>query len=185
MRVAVISLLVLSAIPLAGCEYVRLLRPQVIQQINPRTARLVNYLPEVDHPNQATIGRLFAHGGLSRAKAGADGVMRARLRVRHHAVVWEPAVIVLSRPGTAELEVANEDEGAHVAYFPHQGADQVLVLPPRSAGRVRIHLDSPGMYTFADVVSNDAGEGMLGIILVEGEVPAEAHLARPAQRRPR
>jgi PQQ system protein len=185
MRAHAIPLLTALLLPLQGCEYARLLRPSVIRQINPRTARLVNYLPEVDHPNEALIGRLFAHGGLSHAKVGADGVMRARLRLRQHGLVWEPAVIVLSRPGEVELEVAHEDEGAHVAYFPHEGSDQVLVLGPRTAGRVRVRLDSPGMYTFADVVSNNAGQGVFGLIVVEGEVPADAKLDRPAQRRPR
>ncbi|HEX8695693.1 MAG TPA: MSMEG_3727 family PQQ-associated protein [Longimicrobium sp.] len=167
-----------------GCEYLRLLRPSVVRQINPRTARLVNYLPKVDHPNEALLGRLFAHGGLSRAEVGADGVMRSRLRVRMHAMLWEPAVIVLPRPGTLEVEVANEDEGAHIAYFPDDAADQVLVLPAGKAGRVRVNLDAPGMYTFADPISNNSGQGMLGIIIVEGDVPPEARIARPPQRRP-
>jgi PQQ system protein len=185
MRIASIPLLLLVGIASSGCEYLRLLSPATLRQINPRTARLVNYLPEVDHPNEAMIGRLFAHGGLSRARVAADGVMHDRVRVRHHAMLWEPSIIVLSRPGTVELIVANEDEGTHVAYFPSEAADQVLVLPAHRAGRVRITLDAPGMYTFADAVSNSAGQGMLGIILVEGDVPAHARLARPAQRRPR
>jgi PQQ system protein len=178
------ALIATLGLALSSCEYVRLLRPAVIRQVNPRTAELINYLPEVDHPNKALVGRLFAHGGLSRAVAGRDGVMRDRIRVRHHGLVWEPAIIVMSAPGTLELEVANEDEGAHIAYFPDQGADQVLVLPARTAGRVRVHLDAVGMYTFADVVSNEAGRGLLGIIVVEGEVPEHARIDRRAQRRP-
>lgn len=172
------------ALLLTGCEYLGLLRPGVLRQINPRTARLVGYLPRVDHPNEAVLGRLFAQGGLSRAEMGADGVMRDRVRVRLHAMLWEPAVVVLPRPGTVEIEVANEDEGVHIAYFPDDAADQVLVLPPGTAGRVRVTLDAPGMYTFADPTSNNAGQGMLGIILVEGDVPPEARIARPPQPRP-
>jgi PQQ system protein len=184
MRVSRVPLAVALALMLAGCEYVRLLRPSVLKQINPRTARLVNYLPRVDHVNEAIVGRLFAQGGLSRAEVGADGVMRDRIRVRKHAMIWEPAIIVLPRPGTVEIEVANEDAGAHIAYFPHDADDQVLVLPARTAGRVRLTLDAPGMYTFADAVSNNSGQGMLGIILVEGDVPASARLERPPQPRP-
>ena len=101
-----------GALALSACEYVRLLRPAVIRQVNPRTAALIDYLPEVDKPNQGIIGRLFAHGGLSHARVGPDGIMRDRVRVRLRGGVWEPAIIVLPRPGTLELEVANEDENA-------------------------------------------------------------------------
>lgn len=171
---------------LSGCEYLRMLRPAVLKQLTPGTVRLVNYLPNVDQPNEAVLGRLFAQGGLSHARVHPDGVMRDRMRVRLQSVVWEPSILVMARPGTLELEVANEDELAHVAYFPDgDGTEEVLVLPPRTAGRVRITLDGPGMYTFADGVSNAAGQGMIGIILVEGDVPAHARLQRSPQPRPR
>src|SRR5919199_1248744 len=61
---------------LCGCEYAGLLRPSVLKQLNPDVARLLDELPEVDAPNKAIIARLFAHGGLSHAEVGADGVMR-------------------------------------------------------------------------------------------------------------
>ena len=47
-----------------------------------------------------------------------------------------------------------------------------------------IELDEPGYYTFQDAVANFAGRGMLGAILVAGEVPPSAKMDRPPQRRP-
>ena len=67
------------ALTLTGCDYVRLLRPSVLKQLNPRVVRMVNYLPKVDDPNEAIVARLFAHGGLSRASLGSDGVFRDRI----------------------------------------------------------------------------------------------------------
>jgi PQQ system protein len=144
----------------------------------------VNYLPRVDRPNEVMVGRLFAQGGLSHVRPGTDGVMRDRVRVRHRSLVWEPSVLVMPHPGTLEVEVANEDEVVHIGYFPDGAADRVLVLPARTAGRVRVTLDAPGIYTFADGVADNSGRGMLGIIIVEGESPAEARLDRPRQPRP-
>src|ERR671926_425699 len=60
-------LLVTAVLPLAGCEYVKLLRPSVLKQLNPDVVRLVNELPNVDDPNEAIVARLFAHGGLQHA----------------------------------------------------------------------------------------------------------------------
>lgn len=40
------------------------------------------------------------------------------------------------------------------------------------------------MYFFECPVANHAGRGMVGLILVEGEVPPEARLDRPWQPRP-
>ena len=71
----------LAAAALSSCEYARLLRPSVLKQLNPRVVRLVNELPRVDDPNEEVVARLFAHGGLDRARVGSDGVMRATVRV--------------------------------------------------------------------------------------------------------
>jgi len=73
----VLPLALLAA--LSSCEYVKLLRPSVISQLNPDVVRLVNELPAVDHPNERVVARLFAHGGLSHAKRGRDGVYRDRI----------------------------------------------------------------------------------------------------------
>ncbi|HYD51818.1 MAG TPA: hypothetical protein VEA99_04290 [Gemmatimonadaceae bacterium] len=40
---------------LGGCDYVRLLRPSVLKQLNPPMVRLVNELPRVDNVNEGLI----------------------------------------------------------------------------------------------------------------------------------
>ena len=75
---------------LAGCNYARLLRPSVLKQLNPDVVRLLNELPNVDEPNKAVIARLFAHGGLSHAERGSDGVMRDTIRVPENQFIWQP-----------------------------------------------------------------------------------------------
>ena len=177
----------LCAVPLAigGCDYVRLLRPSALKQLNPRVVRMVNYLPKVDDPNEAIVARLFAHGGLSHARAGSDGVFRDRVRVPKDEYIWYPAIIVMRRAGELELEFQNEDRGFHIAFLPSVGERQVLELPSGTAGRARIKLDQPGLYWFGCPVSNHAGRGMLGLVIVEGEVPTEAKLDRPAGPRPK
>jgi PQQ system protein len=169
---------------LTGCDYVRLLRPSVLKQLNPRVVRMVNYLPKVDDPNEAIVARLFAHGGLSHAKLGPDGVFRDRIYVPTNEYVWQPAIVVMPRAGQLELEFHNNDESVHIAFLPNSGERETLVLPVKSGGRARIRLDQPGLYWFGCPVANHAGRGMLGLVLVEGEVPAEAKLDRPRQRRP-
>lgn len=47
----------------------------------PDVVRLVNTLPEMDQPNELILARLIGHGGLVHAKAGPDGVFRARVPV--------------------------------------------------------------------------------------------------------
>lgn len=172
-------LLFAALVPLPGCEYLRLLRPTVLEQVDPDVARLVNYLPAVDDPNEAIVGRLFAHGGLSHAEVGEDGVMRDRIRVPRHELIWKPAIVVMPRSGELEITFANEDDGLHMVYAPSNGDRRLLHLPARKAGRVRIRLDEPGLYWFGCPVANHAGRGMLGLVIVEGRVPPEARLARP------
>lgn len=183
LRSAPLVVLALS-LALAGCEYLRLLRPTVIEQLDPDVARLVNYLPDVDDPNEAILARLFAHGGLSHAESGGDGIMRDVIRIPEDEFIWKPAVIVMERPGELELEFQNEDRHQHAAYLPHVADRQHLNLPQHSAGRARMRLDHPGLYWFGCPVGNHAGRGMLGVIVVEGEVPPEARLDRPKQPRP-
>jgi PQQ system protein len=172
------------AASLASCDYLRLLRPSVLKQLRPPLVRLVNYLPNVDEPNKALLARLFATGGLSEARAGADGVMRSSVRIRRDQLVYEPSIVVMPHAGELELAVRNEDEAVHVLYLPSNGQRQVLILPQHKGGTARLRLDEPGLYTIACPVSNHAGRGELGVIIVEGEVPAAARLDRPAQRRP-
>ena len=77
---AVAALAAAACLALTACDYVRLLRPKVLHQLNPRVVRLVNFLPEVDEPNEAILARLPGHGGLSYAREGRDGVMRVTVR---------------------------------------------------------------------------------------------------------
>ncbi len=179
-----VALLAPLMLTLTGCDYVRLLRPSVLKQLNPRVVRMVNYLPKVDDPNEAIVARLFAHGGLSHAKQGPDGVYRDRIYIPTNEYVWQPAIIVMRRAGELELEFHNNDESVHIAFLPSSGERETLVLPIKSGGRARIRLDQPGLYWFGCPVANHAGRGMLGLVIVEGEIPAEAKLDRPRQRRP-
>lgn len=184
-RIPGIVLLFAIAVSTAGCEYARMLRPSVLKQLNPRVVRLVNYLPNVDDPNEAMVGRLFAHGGLSHAELGKDGVFRDVVRVPEGEYMWYPSVIVMERGGELELDFYNEDPYApHAATLPNAHEKHMLVLPINSRGRARIRLDQPGYYFFGCPVGNHAGRGMLGLVIVEGDVPAAARLDRPAQKRP-
>lgn len=179
------ALALLAPLLLGSCEYVKLLRPSVLSQLNPRVVRLVNYLPKVDDQNEAMIGRLFAHGGLSHAEEGRDGVFRQTVRVPPGEYIWYPAVIVMPRGGELELDFYNQDPYSyHAVNLPNVGDRHEMVLPIHTRGRARVRLDQPGMYFFGCPVANHAPRGMLGLIIVEGEVPAEAKLDRPRQPRP-
>ena len=177
-------LLVFVLLGLGGCEYVRMLRPSVLKQLHPRVVRLVNYLPEVDDPNDAILSKLFALGGLAHAEVGEDGIMRATVRAPEGEFIWEPAIVVMPRGGELELDFANEDFVVHAAYLPSEIGHQVLYVPTHERGRARLTLDAPGYYFFGCPVSNHAGRGMLGLIIVEGNVPSEARLDRPRQAQP-
>ena len=168
----------------AGCEHLKLLRPSVLKQLDTDVAALVNELPDVDHPNEAIVARLFVHGGLTRAQLGKDGIMRDHITVPLNEFIWKPAVIVMERGGTLELDVTNQDQAHHMAFVPSDGERQVLDLPPKTRGRVTMHLDQPGLYWFGCPVANHAGRGMLGLVIVKGTTPPEARLDRPAQKQP-
>ena len=179
-----VLLLVPGFVPLSGCDYLRLLRPSVLKQLNPDVVRLVNTLPAVDDPNGAVVARLFAHGGLSNAEQGRDGVFRDVVTIPKNQFIWRPAIIRIPRGGELELEVQNTDQNLHAIFAPSNPERQAMMLPMHTAGRVRIRLDAPGLYWFGCPISNHAGRGMLGLIMVGGEVPDEAKLDRPRQRRP-
>ena len=170
---------------LAGCEYGRLLRPKVLKQLDPDLARLVNELPEVDRQNKEIIGRLFAHGGLGKAHRDRDGVWRADIRVPEGQFLWKPSIIVMREGGELELDFKNDDGYSHhAALLPSNGGQVTVTFAPGERGRARIRLDGPGLYWFGCPVANHAGRGMLGLVLVGGEVPDEAKLDRPKQDRP-
>lgn len=169
---------------LLGCGYVRLLRPSVLRQLNPRVVRLVDELPELDESNEAILARLPGHGGLAHARVAADGLMRATIRIPDDQLIWEPAVVVAPRGGVLELRFSNEDHRAHAVMLERSGGEYVLELPMHAAGEVRVRLDQPGLYKFTCPVANHGTRGMLGFILVRGDVPADARIDRPMQRRP-
>lgn len=183
-RAPLAGALFLSAAAVAGCDYVRLLRPSVLRQLNPRVVRLVNELPATDQVNEAMIGRLFAHGGAADARVGGDGVMRIAVNVPRDKYLWEPAVIIMPKGGELEIAFTNPDRVLHAAFLPSNGGRQMLYIPEGRGGTARLRLDQPGYYFFGCPIMNHAGRGMLGLILVKGDTPAEAKLDRPPQRRP-
>jgi PQQ system protein len=163
-----------------ACDYIKLFRPSVLKQLNPDVVRLLNELPNVDRPNEDIVGRLFAHGGLSEAEETADGV-----RIPEGQLIWQPAIIVMPHAGELEVEFFNDDGMAlHAAVMPSNGDKQYLLLPIHTKGRAKIRLDGPGYYWFGCPVANHVGRGMLGLILVRGDVPETAKLDRPSQPRP-
>ena len=185
-RTARCALVLAAPTVLASCDYVRLLRPSVLKQLNPPVVRLVNELPRVDNVNEALIGGLFARGGLGHAKLGDDGVMRASVRIPAGEYLWQPAIIVMPRGGELELDIYNEDPYSyHAAVLPSSGERHAMVLPVNSRGKARIRLDQPGYYWFGCPVANHAPRGMLGFIFVYGDTPPQARLDRPPQPRPR
>ena len=166
-------------------DYVRLLRPSVLKQLNPELVKLVNELPGLDKQNEELIGRLFAHGGLTHAKEGGDGVMRAAVRAPNGEYIWRPAIIVMPHFGRLDVELFNDDPYIHhAAILPSNGDKQFVNLPMRSRAKATLTLDGPGYYWFGCPVGNHVGRGMLGLILVKGEVPDDARLDRPEQPRP-
>jgi len=180
--------LTLTASSAAQCsvmDYLRMLNPRVLKQLDTDTVRLVNELPNIDHQNEMIVGRLFAHGGLGKADQGKDGIWRTRIKVVKGEFLWNPSVIVMKQGGVLELEFSNPDTFAHhAAFLPSNGSRVILNLPTLEKGRARIELDGPGLYWFGCPISNHAGRGMLGLVLVGGEVPDEAKLDRPQQKRP-
>ena len=176
--------LAVAALAVEGCGYVKLLRPKALKQLSPEMVALVNELPEFDDPNKAIVGRLFVHGGLSHAKLGDDGVFRDAIAVPENEYIWRPAIIVMKKPGVLELDVSNEDNVHHIALLPSETERQVLDLPVHSRGRARVEFAQPGLYFFGCPISNHAGRGMLGLVIVKGDVPPAARLDRPKQRRP-
>jgi PQQ system protein len=173
-----------AAFALNSCSYAGLLRPDVLGQLDPEMVELLNELPRLDEPNEALVGRLFATGGMVRAKSGDDGIMRARIRVPKDELLWYPAVITMERGGTLELDVTNEDQRNHAVNIQSSVSRQLLRLPVGTRGKVRVQLDTPGMYWFGCPVENHGTRGMLGFVFVKGEVPPDARLDRPRQPQP-
>ena len=138
----------------------------------------------LDRPNNATIGRLIAHGGLGHAEEGPDGRMRAQIRIPLDEMIWEPSILVMPHAGEIEIELTNDDTNTHCALLSSNGDKQWIWLPVFSKGKVTLDLDGPGYYWFSSNLGNDEGQGLFGAIVVLGDVPEEARLDRPPQTRP-
>jgi PQQ system protein len=138
----------------------------------------------LDRQNEATLGRLVAHGGLEHAEEGPDGRMRAKVRIPLDELIWEPSVLVMPHGGDLELEVTNDDQNTHSALFPSNGDSQWMWLPVYSRGTASINLDGPGYYWFSSPIGNDEGRGLEGVIVVLGDVAPEGRLDRPKQPQP-
>jgi PQQ system protein len=149
------------------------------------TMRLAEAMVGTHDPNQKIVGQLFANGGGGKAAPGPDGRTHIAVEARPEETIWRPAVILMDRPGDLEIEFSNNNPQAHVmAVVPSDGGQMMLDLPPLRTGRMQVRLSSPGMYMFGSAMGNQIGRGMMGMIIVEGEVPSEARLDRPAQPRP-
>jgi PQQ system protein len=138
----------------------------------------------LDRQNKGTLGRLLATGNLGHAEEGADGRMRAQVRIPPDELIWDPSILVMPHGGDIDLEIVNDDENTHCALCPSNGDNQFIWVPNSSRGTATLNLDGPGYYWFSSPIGNDEGRGLIGAIVVMGDVPQEARLDRPAQPRP-
>ena len=138
----------------------------------------------LDKQNGAAIGRLLNHGGLAHAEEGSDGRMRIQVHIPEDELTYSPSIIVMPHEGELEIEFFNDDKNTHCAMIPSNGDYQWQWLPNGSKGKVTVELDGPGYYWYSSNVGNDEGRGLMGAIVVMGDVPEEARLDRPAQPRP-
>jgi PQQ system protein len=138
----------------------------------------------LDKQNDGTLGRLLATGNIAQADEGSGGRMTATIRVVPDQLVWDPSVLVLPHGGDLDIEFVNDDQNTHCALVPSNGDSQWIWLPNYTRGTVHVNLDGPGYYWFSSNVGNDEGRGLIGAIVVMGDVPASARLDRPPQPRP-
>jgi len=137
----------------------------------------------LDGQNQATIGRLLATGGVKNADE-ADGRMSIQVRIVPDQLIWDPSVIVMPHAGQLDIEFINDDQNTHCALVPSNGDSQWMWLPNYTRGTMSVTLDGPGYYWFSSNIGNDEGRGLIGAIVVKGDVPESARLDRPQQPRP-
>src|SRR3982074_467637 len=93
----------------------------------------------LDKQNQATLGRLLATGDLRYAEEGADGRMRARIRIPLDELIWDPSILVMPHGGDLEIELVNDDANTHCALLPSNGDSQWIWLPVFSRGSATIN----------------------------------------------
>lgn len=138
----------------------------------------------LDKQNGAAIGRLLNHGGLAHAEEGSDGRMKIQVHIPEDELTYSPSITVMPHAGELEIEFFNDDKNTHCAMVPSNGDYQWQWLPNHSKGKVTVSLDGPGYYWYSSNVGNDEGRGLMGAIVVMGEVPEEGQLDRPPQPRP-
>jgi PQQ system protein len=139
----------------------------------------------LDMQNHATLGRLLATGNIGQAVDGdGGGPMHAQIRILPDQLVWDPSILVLPHAGQLDIEFLNDDQNTHCALVPSNGDSQWVWLPNYSRGTVHVTLDGPGYYWFSSNIGNDEGRGLMGAIVVLGDVPESARLDRPPQPRP-
>ena len=137
----------------------------------------------LDKQNAGAIGRLLNHGGLGHVEVGSDGRMSIQVRIPEDELTYSPSIIVMPHAGELEIEFFNDDTNTHAALLPSNGDYVWQWLPSYSRGTATITLDCPGYYWYSSNVGNDEGKGLMGVIVVLGDVPEEARLDRPAQPR--
>ncbi|MGW1681083.1 MSMEG_3727 family PQQ-associated protein [Saccharopolyspora sp. NPDC002376] len=138
----------------------------------------------LDKQNGAVLGRMAAHCGLGYAEEDSDGRLRARIRIVPDELIWDPSILVMPHGGDLELEIVNDDQNTHCALLPSNGDSQFIWLPVQSRGTASLNLDGPGCYWYSSPIGNDEGRGLVGAIVVLGDVPEQARLDRPDQPRP-
>jgi PQQ system protein len=138
----------------------------------------------LDAQNKATIGRLIASGSVSDATETKNGRMEATVRINPDEIGWDPAVLVLPHGGDLDLTLINDDLNTHCALLPSNGDKKFIWLVNHSKGRASLNLDGPGCYWYSSPTGNDEGRGLVGAIVVQGDVPPEARLDRPDQPKP-
>jgi PQQ system protein len=169
MKCARLVLVLLSAGLLSGCSMMRLMKTMMA----------------TSDPNERILGQLFAVGGAGKAGFGSDGVARISMVHQPMETVFRPAIINMARPGYLEVTIGNNNPQSHlIVVLQSDGGLQALNLPAMTSGRARVHLGTPGLYLIADAMGNHMGRGMMGMVVVGGEVPPEAQLDRPPQPRP-
>jgi PQQ system protein len=138
----------------------------------------------LDGQNQATIGRLLATGGIKYADESGDGRMSIQVRIVPDQLIWDPSVVVMPHAGDLDIEFVNDDQNTHCALVPSNGDSKWMWLPNYTRGTMSVTLDGPGYYWFSSNIGNDEGRGLIGAIVVKGDVPESARLDRPRQPRP-
>ena len=149
-----------------------------------QTAQRSVDVPDLDHQNGTTLGRILGRGTVGQAEEGSDGKMTATVRIPEDELVFEPGILVLPHGGELELTLINDDKNTHCAVLPSNGDSKFIWLVNHSKGTATLHLDGPGYYWYGSRTGNDEGRGLTAAIVVQGEAPPEAKLDRPPQPRP-